>query len=107
MGSSLRDCGWDEGATFWFPFSPPLAMCLVESVQKVQWTPHHPPLTTTIIWLINTVCVLLQGEGEEEREQSGRQPLLLQECGGSVKNTFQIPHSLGDNFSVGVLRSQN
>lgn len=81
----------------WFPFLPPRA-------QSVQWNPSSAPLTMAIVQLVTTVCAHVKGAGGGEDLVA---VFAVEERGRPVRNTFQILHSLRDNFSTGLLRSYN
>lgn len=79
------------------PVSP--TSCTVSTVEPfISFTHHgHRPAVTTV-----RAHVKGAGGGEDLVAV-----FAVEECGRPVRNTFQILHSLRDNFSTGLLRSYN
>lgn len=69
-----------------------------------KWNPSSAPLTMAIVRLVTTVCAHVKGAGGGEDLVA---VFAVEERGRPVRNTFQILHSLRDNFSTGLLRSYN
>lgn len=74
-------------------------LCTVSTVEPFISSTHHGhhPLVTI-------VCAHVGGGGGGEDLVA---VFAVEECGRPVGNTFQILHSLRDNFSTGLLRSYN